>query len=691
MKKFRFFGLKLILKLEKENKDDVEIYSEGYSLKEKIMYLMLAMSFIILTAKIMPLLSRNHYKKGNILRGNIYSPKTFKYNDINKRKAIVQELILTSKKEYIAVPEVEENNIKGLENFYDQILDLKRGKKLDFNYQYIEDIIGKDINKNIITDISKLKLSEIIKQKTKLLNMAKFIYTEGVRKEGQVISLGTETEKKISQLNDLETKILKSFIVPNLIYDKEKTENGIKEKTSMIGEQITEISAGSLIAKKGEVLTERKLDILSAAGIYSYGESLLRFVANIVYLLTISVGAYNLLYGSYKKELLNKKIYKSIFFITATMFLVYRFIDIKYLYLLPFEMVFFLLDVLVNSNFAFMMGMIYLAYIMPLTGYNVFYFIISLLSMVFGVRLFKNIKTRSQLISIGVQLSIVKFIFYIIITYFSKVAGFEILFNSGLIIISGIISGMLSISIVPYFEKTFNILTSFKLLELGDLSQPLLRDLSVKAPGTFYHSMMVATISENAAAEIGADSIFTRVASYYHDIGKLKRPKFFVENQEGGENLHKGLTPSLSALIILSHTKEGVELGKAYMIPKEIRDIMYEHQGTTLLTYFYNKAKQDNLNIREEDFRYSGPKPRTKESAIIMLADSVEAAVRSLDKKTYTTIEEMIRKVISGKIEDGQLSDADLTFKEIEIIIKVFTKTLIGIHHVRIKYPGQKK
>lgn len=410
-----------------------------------------------------------------------------------------------------------------------------------------------------------------------------------------------------------------------------------------------------------------------------------------LYLLTISIGAYNLLYGSYKKELLNKKLYKAIFFITLVMFLLYRFIDFKYLYLLPFEMVFFLLDVLINPNFAFMMGMIYLTYLMPLTSYNVFYFIISLLSMIFGIRLFKNVKMRSQLISRGVQISIVKFILYIIIAFFSRGEALEILFNGGLIIISGVISGMLSIAIVPYFEKTFNILTTFKLIELGDLSQPLLRDLAVKAPGTFYHSMMVATISENAAAEIGANSIFARVASYYHDIGKLKRPKFFVENQEGGENLHKEMSPFLSALVILSHTKEGVELAKSYLIPKEIRDVMYEHQGTTLLAYFYNKAKQNKENVRQEDFRYSGPKPKTKESAIIMLGDSVEAAVRSLDKKTHITIEEMIRKVISAKIEDGQLSDADLTFKEIETVIKVFTKTLMGIHHVRVKYPGQKK
>ena len=249
---------------------------------------------------------------------------------------------------------------------------------------------------------------------------------------------------------------------------------------------------------------------------------------------------------------------------------------------------------------------------------------------------------------------------------------------------------MITIALLPYFEKTFNILTLFKLLELGDLSHPLLKKLSMEAPGTFHHSMMVATLSENAAAAVGANAIFTRVASYYHDIGKCKRPKFYVENQQNGENPHNKVSPFMSNLIITSHTKDGAEMAKQYQIPKEIRDIMYEHQGTTFLAYFYNKAKSLDPSVTKEEFRYSGPKPRSKESAIIMLADSIEAAVRSIDDKTPRAMEEMIRKIISSKIEDNQLSEADLTFKEIEIIIQTFIKSLISIHHVRIKYPGQK-
>lgn len=218
----------------------------------------------------------------------------------------------------------------------------------------------------------------------------------------------------------------------------------------------------------------------------------------------------------------------------------------------------------------------------------------------------------------------------------------------------------------------------------------MLKKISVEAPGTFQHSVMVATLSENAATSIGANAVFCRVASYYHDLGKTKRPKFYIENQQNGENPHNKISPFMSTLIITSHTKDGAEMAKEYQIPKEIRDIMYEHQGTTFLAYFYNAAKKIDPNVEKEEFRYSGPKPKTKESAIIMLADSIEAAIRSLDEKSPMAMENMIRKIINGKIEDNQLSEADLTFKEIEIIIKTFVKTLVSIHHVRIKYPGQK-
>ena len=690
MKKFKLFGFKFIFKMEKENQDDIHIYSESYNLREKIIYLLLVMTVLSFSSKFYLLFNQNSYKKGSIVKENIYAPKTVKYNDTNKREAIIEELILTSKKEYIHVPEVEVNHYNGMKNFYDQILALKKGTKIDFNYKIIEETIGKDVNKNLVKEILELSTRKIKAQREELLELLQKTYESGVTKDDGIITIKDEQNEKIEKLSPLEKKVLHTFLVPNYIFDKEKTKEEIEKKTSKIGPQIVEVQAGSIIAKKGEVITEKKLEILSALGIYSYADSILRFLINGLYLLLISFISYHIIGRTFKKEILNKNIYRAVFLLIAGAFVLLRFINNEHMYIIPFEVIFFMLGILVNAAFAFTMGMVCLLFLMPMLDYNLIYFFIYLFSILLGEIMLKDIKTRSQLINLGVQLSIVRFILFLILCFFLTDMNVSVVMKAGEIIIAGILSGMLSIALVPYFERTFNILTRFKLLELGDLSHPLLRDLSVKTPGTFYHSMMVATLSEAAADAVGADSIFTRVACYYHDIGKMKRPKFYVENQEGGVNPHNAISPFLSALIIAAHTKEGAELGKEYKIPKEIRDIMYEHQGTTLLAYFYNKAKQIDENVQEEDFRYPGPKPKTKESAIIMLADSIEAAVRSLDEKTPVTIEAMIRKIIAGKMDDGQLSDADLTFKEIETIIKVFTKTLMGIHHVRIKYPGQK-
>lgn len=690
MKKFKLFGFKFIFKMEKENQDDIHIYSESYNLREKIIYLLLVMTVLSFSSKFYLLFNQNSYKKGSIVKENIYAPKTVKYNDTNKREAIIEELILTSKKEYIHVPEVEVNHYNGMKNFYDQILALKKGTKIDFNYKIIEETIGKDVNKNLVKEILELSTRKIKAQREELLELLQKTYESGVTKDDGIITIKDEQNEKIEKLSPLEKKVLHTFLVPNYIFDKEKTKEEIEKKTSKIGPQIVEVQAGSIIAKKGEVITEKKLEILSAFGIYSYADSILRFLINGFYLLLISFISYHIIGRTFKKEILNKNIYRAVFLLIAGAFVLLRFINNEHMYIIPFEVIFFMLGILVNAAFAFTMGMVCLLFLMPMLDYNLIYFFIYLFSILLGEIMLKDIKTRSQLINLGVQLSIVRFILFLILCFFLTDMNVSVVMKAGEIIIAGILSGMLSIALVPYFERTFNILTRFKLLELGDLSHPLLRDLSVKTPGTFYHSMMVATLSEAAADAVGADSIFTRVACYYHDIGKMKRPKFYVENQEGGVNPHNAISPFLSALIIAAHTKEGAELGKEYKIPKEIRDIMYEHQGTTLLAYFYNKAKQIDENVQEEDFRYPGPKPKTKESAIIMLADSIEAAVRSLDEKTPVTIEAMIRKIIAGKMDDGQLSDADLTFKEIETIIKVFTKTLMGIHHVRIKYPGQK-
>ena len=238
-------------------------------------------------------------------------------------------------------------------------------------------------------------------------------------------------------------------------------------------------------------------------------------------------------------------------------------------------------------------------------------------------------------------------------------------------------------------------MTEITLLELSDFNHPLLRELSARAPGTFHHSIAVATLAEAAAKAIGANSVLARVGAYYHDVGKILNPEFFVENQMESDKLHSSITPEQSVQIIISHVEEGQKIARKYGLPSEIIKFIPMHHGTTLVAYFYGKALKRrelrNVEIEESNFRYKGPKPDSKETGIVMLADSVEAAVRSLDEKTPENIEKTVEAIFENRIEDGHLDESNLTFKDIEEIKKTFIQMLVNLYHPRVKYPEQEK
>ncbi len=258
-------------------------------------------------------------------------------------------------------------------------------------------------------------------------------------------------------------------------------------------------------------------------------------------------------------------------------------------------------------------------------------------------------------------------------------------------LISGISSAVLTIGLLPYFEAGFGILSTMRLIELSNPNHPLLRKILTEAPGTYHHSVMVANLSESACEAIGANGLLARVGCYYHDIGKTKRPQFFIENQVNIENPHDRLPPQTSKNIIIAHAADGAEMLRKHKMPKEIVDIAEQHHGTTLLKYFYHKAKQNGLEVKEEEYRYPGPKAQSRESAIIGIADSVEAAVRSMSHPTPEQIEGLVRNIISDRLQDGQLNECDLTLKELETVSHSFCETLNGIFHSRIEYPEMTK
>ncbi len=358
-------------------------------------------------------------------------------------------------------------------------------------------------------------------------------------------------------------------------------------------------------------------------------------------------------------------------------------------YLAPVSFATMLVSVLINPELALAMAAILSLFggiIVELNlSLTVFYFVSGVVSVlsVFNFRRQRDL-VRSGLVLMGVNG----------VTAIALNLLFRSAFSIEMVLFAmagGILSSILAIGSLPFLEHLFKLTSAIRLLELSNPGHPLLRRLQIEAPGTYYHSIMVGNMAEAAAEGIGADALWVRVGSYYHDIGKIKRPYFFVENQFGQENPHEKLNPTLSTLIITYHVKEGAEIAREHGLPDKLIEIIEQHHGTDLVRYFYRRAAEnvqgEKEALIEEDFRYEGPKPQSKEAALVMLADSVEAAVRSLAKPSPAKVEAVIQKIIRERLDDGQFDECDLTLKDLNNVKNSFLKVLGGLFHSRVEYP----
>ncbi len=326
---------------------------------------------------------------------------------------------------------------------------------------------------------------------------------------------------------------------------------------------------------------------------------------------------------------------------------------------------------------------------------NINFFVFFLIGGLVSALLVKETMRRNKVLRVGCLIILMNtFIILGLDMLLLKGYSQEFLYHMLYGVLNGGISIIVTIGSLPFWEAAFDVITPIKLLDLTNPDQPLLRRLSLETPGTYHHSLLVANLAEAAALNVGANSLLTKVGAYYHDIGKLKYPSYFKENQMG-ENPHDLLEPDLSAQIILQHVSNGVQLSKTYKLPKVIKDIIQQHQGTTVVKYFYYQAMKRNpdVPIVEDQYRYKGPIPQTKEAAIVMLADTVEAAVRAqpLEKQNEADISKLIQTLIQEKLEDGQLKDSNLKIKDLEIIKDSFMTVFNGMYHQRIEYPKIKE
>ncbi|NJD69736.1 MAG: HDIG domain-containing protein [candidate division NC10 bacterium] len=360
-------------------------------------------------------------------------------------------------------------------------------------------------------------------------------------------------------------------------------------------------------------------------------------------------------------------------------------------YTIPVAIGGLLLAILFNSRLAFAgaLAINILASLLTADGFR--FFLYSLVSNLVAIFALVGRKDRTIFLKAGVAVGLANL--YSVLAW-SLLSGSTERLGCHLLcgLIGGLLVAMLSLGLLPLFEYLFEVATDFRLVELCNLNHPLLKEMILKAPGTYHHSVMVGTLTEAAAEAIGANAMLCRVGAYYHDIGKITKPSYFVENQPNVKSRHDKLGPNLSNLIIVSHVKAGIELGRTYGLPPAVLEMIPQHHGTRLTFFFYQRAKDledsDQGEVHEERFRYPGPKPQTKEAAILMLADAVEAASRTLTEPTPGRFQALVAKIVNAIVVDGQLRECELTFSELRLIEESFVRILCGIYHRRVEYPG---
>jgi len=519
-------------------------------------------------------------------------------------------------------------------------------------------------------------------------------------------TLTMKTEREVVQ------ELARLVILPNKFYDKKATEDAKVEAKKNTPPVL--IKQGDVIVHKGQLITQDVYDLLADLELLkehrTYWPQLGVLLLSVLFMLAIF--GYGELADSPNAARKRTNVqWLMLLIIFGLNLLIMHLIALMHNdrwpgigYLAPVALGSMMVTLLLDVNFGLLSAFLFSLFASVIlnvnqdTLFDFRYGTIAAVVSITAVLAIHRASRRSSILKAGIMVSLFGSVAVLSLGLIASDTDRTLLAQSiGFVFAGGLLTAVLVIGLMPFFEVTFGILSDLKLVELSNPNHPLLRKLLTETPGTYHHSLMVGNLSEAAAEAVGANGLLCRVGSFYHDVGKTKRPLYFIENQNGGENPHDKLDPKVSASIIIAHARDGAEMLKAYKLPKPIRDIAEQHHGTSFLKFFYYKAVKEAKDNGEEcpytedDFRYPGPKAQSKEAAIIGIADAVEAAVRSLNHPTVEQIEELIAKIIKGRLDDGQLSECDLTLRELDKVAVSLKETVIGTFHQRIEYPDDKE
>jgi len=562
------------------------------------------------------------------------------------------------------------------------------------------------LNDEAITNLLMEDADTLLTVQKRLVNIVGEELEKPVR-TGDLTTAKYDVERKIRlsdsiplNIQQTVTTIGQSLIVETEIVNEELTAQRIAAARASV--EPTRILQGQVIVREGQVIDSEVYRQLELAGLLTNQSSLKPVAGLMLFVLFIS-GVIFLHFGTWQESSTTKKKYLSIVLaiflvlvvIMKLLTLIEQDFDLLMAFLFPTALASLLVKLLTNERLALMTTIITAATagVMLQAGFATIIQMEVALYILFGgmtgLYILGNVGKRLSILqaSLGVSVSNLVFIgFYLLMTQ-STYSLQELLFYAIAAITSGILSGALTIGLIPFFESAFGLLSDMRLVELSNPNHPLFKKILIETPGTYHHSVMVANLADAACESIGANGLLARVGCYYHDIGKTIRPGYFIENQHSGKNPHDALSPQQSRDIILAHAEDGAALLEKHKMPSEIVDIARQHHGTSLLIFFVVKARELGEDFEEDDYRYSGPKPQTKEIAIISIADSVEAAVRSMIEPTSEKISSLVHSIITNKLSDGQFDECDLSMKELKKVERVICETLNGIFHNRIEYP----
>jgi putative nucleotidyltransferase with HDIG domain len=493
-------------------------------------------------------------------------------------------------------------------------------------------------------------------------------------------------------------QIFDQVIKANLIYSESATESLLAENLSDISTTKGAVDQGQIIIRTGDIITPETANILRSLAearaqtastmerwLRYLGESIVIIVATLMFIFYIYLYRRNI----FDQPSMLLLVFLVMGVVTLASILIYP-IETINSYIIPLSIAPIILTIIFDSRVG-LMATITLAIITGLIHDNNFeYMVATTAACTLGVFSVRDIKKRSQFFFITPGIVFVTYLIVISGFGLTRLSGWDNFLPDLLFIAINSVFILFTYPLILLFEKLFKITTDFTLLELADTNLPLMKELMGKAPGTFHHSLQVANLADSAASEIGANALECRVGAMYHDIGKMVKPSYFIENQSK-TNEHEKLKPRMSTIVIKAHVSEGVKIAEEHNLPKVIIEFIKTHHGTSLIKYFHKKASDEEKGVQDEDFRYDGPIPYTKEQGILMLADTVEAACRSMKEPTYNKLENQINRVVDDHIHDGQLSNCPLTFRQIQIIKDSFLSILKGVYHSRIEYPDDKK